>query len=158
MSLSGKIFQFNIGSAISFQFRAGFASISYDKSRSGNRQDPQQVEKLEESRKLVEARQRGQSDFYEVVGSYANESSVPAQRVYPAMIALPERAVERAALMPTESSSGSSGAARAYRRETEARRELANRKSEYIEYIQGYNRHGQKVVGMLELPTIDFVI
>ena len=156
MSPSAKFFQFNIGSSISFQLRAGFASISGDRVTPIN-QPPGQQGELEGSKKRdLESKRPQQADFYEVIDSQPDEPSDSTQRVDPAMISLPEQTVSGTALTPAEVSLDNRDTDQAYYGRIQ--RKFADRRADYMECIQSYDRKGQKIVGVFDLPTIDLVI
>jgi hypothetical protein len=156
MSPSGKFFQFNIGSSISFQLRAGFASISGDRATTIN-QPPGQQRELEGSKKRdLESKRPQQADYYEVIDSQPDESPDSTQKIDSAMISLSEQTANGIALTPTEVSLDNRDADQAYYGRIQ--RKFADRRADYLECIQSYGRKGQKIVGVFDLPTIDLVI
>jgi hypothetical protein len=157
MSPSGKFFRFNIGSTVSFQLKAGFASISRDELQPGNQLNPHQGKKVDGSRRRdLDAEQHQQANFYEIIDLHTDGSPDPTQTTYPATLSLAERTAIRAALESADTSSDNRDTTESYHRKVQ--RKLADRNAEYMEYIQSYDRNGQKIIGVFELPVIDFVI
>ena len=149
MQISGRSLQFNIDSAISFQFRAGFTSTYYAGQRPEKQLKSHHEEELARSKNLgIEGEWREEVPLYEVVGPCSNESAASTRRAAPGTIALPARASEEATLVSAELLSRDHYAAEAYQ-------ELANRQTAYV---HSYNQNGQRVFATTESSTIDLVI
>lgn len=156
MSISGKLFQLNIGSHISFQLRADFASVHHNRTQLRNQLDPRQMEEFEESNRRVSKANKSEKDrFYEIVGPYTDDPSALGQRPDSSMLALPERTGEKAALSLTKALSGDRRVARINHWSGRTQQSLSDGQ---IEYIHSYNRQGQTVFADLRTSAVDFVI
>ena len=153
MSISGKLFQLNIGSNISFQFRANFASLHNNRAQTGNQLDPHRAEELEESNRRVDKGKRNEKDrFYKVVGPDVDDLE---QKADSSTLMLPERANEKAALMPAEASSGDRSVAKSQRWSGRTQQSLPGGQTGHI---HSYNRQGQTVFAALRTSAVNFVI
>lgn len=156
MSISGKLFQFNIGSNISFQLRANFASIHNNRAQAEDHLNQRRGEELEKSnRQADKAKWSKQDRFYEVIGPYVNGPAALAQKPTSAMFELPERIVEESALLPTEASSSDRHIARAHQWRGRTQQNLSGRRTEYI---HSYNRDGQTVFATSQTSAVNFFI
>jgi len=156
VSISGKLFQFNIGSNISFQLRANFASLHNNRAQAGNQLDPRQENGLAESNRHADKAKRNKQDhFYEIVGPYVDDPAALAQGANPAMLELPERTVAESALLPAEASSSDRRVAISPHWRAGTQQNLPDSRTGYI---HSYNRHGQTVFADLQIPAVDFVI
>ncbi len=156
MQMSGRFFQFSVGSAVSFQFKAGFTSTYYARQQPENRLKSRHEEELARSKNRgIAARRNEEAPFYEVVGPYSNESAASTRRAAPTTIALPAQASEGIALVPAELPSTDRQIAKAYRKEAGVHQKFADGETVYV---HSYNQNGQRVFAMTEIPTIDMVI
>lgn len=156
MSISGKLFQFNIGSNISFQFKANYASIHNNRAQAGDHPNQRRAEELDKSdRPADKAKWNKQDRFYEVIGPYVNGPAALAQKPNSAMFELPERTVEESALMPTEASSSDGHIASAHQWGGRTQQNLSRGRSEYI---HSYNKQGQTVFATSQTSVVDFFI
>ena len=156
MSISGKLFQLNIGSNISFQFRANFASLHNNRAQAGNQLDPRRVERLEEASRRVDKGKRNEKDrFYEVVGPYVDDPAALGQNPASSALMLPERANEKASLLPAEAASGDRSVAGTQRWSGRTQQSLSGGKAVHI---HSYNRQGQTVFADLRTSAVNFVI
>ncbi len=149
MQMSGRYFQFSVGSAVSFQFKAGFTSTYYDRQQTENRLKPGHEEEFARSKgRVIETRKNEEAPFYEVVGPYSNGSAASTRRAAPTTIALPAQASEEIALVSAELLS--------------TNRQIAGVNQESADgemvYVHSYNQNGQRVFAMTETPTIDMTI
>lgn len=152
MPITGKLFQFNIDSPISFQFRAGFISMSRDHSqtlrRSGLHQDGDPGELREHKFKVG---QKEDSASYEVIDSPTNWPQTDMQRSNLDMLSLPAHTVERTNPLSTHFLSDNSHSVKSYQKSME----YSYRKAELI---QSYNRNGERLLAMPKTPIIDLFI
>ena len=156
MSISGKLFQLNIGSNISFQFRANFASLHNNRAQAGNQLDSRRAEELEESSRRVDKGKRSEKDrFYEVVGPYVNDPAALGQKSDSSGLMLPERANEKAALLPTEALFHDHSIARSQKWSGRTQQSLPGGQTGSI---HSYNRQGQTVFADLRTSAVNFVI
>ncbi|MFC1716188.1 hypothetical protein ACFL6S_21125 [Candidatus Poribacteria bacterium] len=154
--MSGRSFQFSVGSAVSFQFQAGFTSTYYARQQPDNRLKPRPgAELARPSDHGLEATRSAEAPFYEVVGPYSNGAAASTPRAAPATIALPAQASEEIALVSAELPSTNRQIAEAYRREAETHHKFADGETAYV---HSYNQNGQRVFAMTEIPTIDMTI
>ena len=152
MPITGRSFQFSIGSILSFHFRAGFAPTYYARPQAEDRiKSHQAQEVIKAEAHSVDAMPSEDSDFYEVVGPYSEGSATYTHRGAPATIALP--AGDN--LMSTEIPSRGRHFADFYANETGTHQEFAKTENSYM---HSYNHNGQGVYPAMETFTIDLVV
>jgi len=156
VSISGKLFQLNIGSNISFQFRANFASLHNDRAQAGNQLDSRRAERLEETSRRVDKGKRSEKgSLYEVVGPYVGDPAALGQKPDSSTLMLPERVNEKAALLPAEATSRDRSVARSQRWSGKTQQSLSGGQAVHI---HSYNRQGQTVFADLRTSAVNFVI
>ena len=156
MPISGRSFQLNIASSLSFQLRTGFAAVRHAPNPE-NRLEQRQAETANELREnATDAEWDRQSPFYEAVGPYAAAASTTPQKAGPAaMTALPPHSNNKVALKPAEPASGNYYPAALPQRSTQERREFAEGQPAYT---HSYRRNGQRVFMMTQTPAVDFFV
>lgn len=156
MPVVGRAIQFNIGSILSVQLRAGFVAAGHSSKYKPEPQvEPRQERAAGELRKNgADAKQRGQSDFYEVVGPYV-DGAPPTQQgtVAATMTALPAHVDGKTALIPTEAPSSHYGTIKTYSASVDMRQKSVNGQNGYV---HSYKHNGQRVFMTTKTATVDF--
>ena len=152
MPISGKSFQLNIASTLSFQLRAGFAAVRQDPNPE-SRLEQRKAEATDELREnATDAEWSRQSPFYEVVGPYVDSVPATQRRSAPATItALPVHENTKAALMSAQSTSGNYYA----QKSAQEYGEFANSQ---MMHTHSYRQNGQRVPMMTQTPIVDFFV
>ena len=156
MPIAGRAIQFNIGSILSVQLKAGFIAA-----RQNSQWKPEPQTELWQERAAgqlkkngADAEQRGQWDFYEVVGPYADgASSIQQEAVAATITALPAHVDGKAVPISTEAPSSNYGTIKAYSASANMRQEPINGQNGYL---HSYNQNGQRVFMTIETNTVDF--
>ena len=154
MPISGRSFQFSIGSTLSFQFRAGFASTYYARPQADDQLKSHHAQEVTRAKShSVEAISNEDSDFYEVVGPYSDDSITYTHKGAPATIALPASTNNKP--VSAEILSRDGHFAGSYGNESRNYQGFIGREKAYM---HSYNHNGRGVYPVMEASTIDLVI
>lgn len=145
MPISSNYVQLNIASSMSFQLRAGSATIFPDESQQSQRRlEPHQARKTDQlKRGNANTQWQDQAAYYEVVGPYADGAPASRSGASPATIsALSVGAVDKAAFPPPDRYIN-----------------IPYRKNgDETELVYVYNQSGQRVFATTQSSTIDFFV